>query len=66
MITINDVLVHLGSTCHVIRLNSQHFLQGMRSTVSLECPHLHLTKSLTTKLGFTTQRLLRDKAVRAG
>src|SRR5690606_35960218 len=66
VIAIHDVFVHLGSACHVVRLDCQHFLQCVRSTVCYQCPHLHLTETLTTELGFTTQRLLGNKTVRTG
>src|SRR5690554_225224 len=66
MITIDNILVHLGPTVHVIRLNGKHFLQRIRCTVSLEGPHFHLTETLTTELRLTTQRLLGNQAIRTG
>jgi len=41
-------------------------LQRVRRAVRLECPNLHLTETLATELGFTTQRLLRHERVRSG
>src|SRR5690554_5973877 len=63
MVTVHDVLVHLGTAIHIIRFDSQHFLQGVGSAISFKRPDLHLTKSLTTKLSLTTQRLLCYQAV---
>jgi hypothetical protein len=66
MITIDNVLVHLGPAVHIIRLDGEHFLQRIRCTVSLKGPHFHLTEALTTELRLTTQRLLSYQAVRTG
>src|SRR5690554_3860761 len=66
MITIDNVLVHLGPTVDVIRLDGKHFLQGIGGTVCLQSPDFHLTEALTTKLSLTTQRLLGNQAVGAG
>ncbi len=32
-------------------------------TICFQCPNFHLTKTLTTKLGLTTKRLLRNETV---
>src|SRR5690554_7493472 len=66
MIAIDNVLVHLGPAVNVVRLNSEHFLQGVGGTVCLQSPDLHLTEALTTELRLTTQLLLGNQAVRAG
>src|SRR5690606_20487413 len=65
VITLDDVLVHLGTTGDVIGLDREHFLQGVRSTVSLECPDFHRTKALATELSLTTKRLLRNERIGA-
>ena len=52
VITVHDVLIHLGSACDVVRLHSEHLLKRVRSTVCFQRPDLHFTKSLTTELGF--------------
>ena len=63
MVAIHDVFVHLGTAGHVVRLHSQHFLQGIGSTVGFQRPHFHLPETLTTELCLTTQRLLSNQAV---
>ena len=63
MVTIDDVLVHLGTAVDVIGLHRQHFLQGVGSAIGFQRPDFHLTKALATKLRLTTQRLLGDQAV---
>src|SRR5690606_24863667 len=66
VIAVHDVLVHLGPAVHVVRLDRQHFLQGVGGTVGFQRPDLHLTEALTTELRLTTQRLLGDQAVGTG
>ena len=61
VVAIHDVFVHLGTAVNVIRLNGEHFLQGISRAVCFQCPHFHLTEALTTELRFTTQRLLSNK-----
>src|SRR5690554_2001278 len=66
MVAVHDVLVHLGTAVHVIRLHSQHLLQGVGGTVGFQCPDLHLPEALTAELSLTTQRLLCDQTVGTG
>ena len=54
----------LVTTIHVVRLDRQHFLQGVRGTVRFQCPDFHLAETLTAELCLTTQRLLGNQAVR--
>ena len=61
---VHDVLVHLGATLHIVRLDRQHFLQGVGCSVGLQRPDFHFPESLPTKLGFTAQWLLRHQTVR--
>ena len=63
---LDDRLVSLGAAVDVVRLNGQHFLQGVGGAVSFECPDLHFAKALTTVLGLTTERLLGDHGVWTG
>ena len=65
MIAIHDRLVHLRAAVHVVGLDREHFLQGVRSTVGLERPHFHFAEALAAELRLATQRLLRDERVRA-
>ncbi len=44
MVAVHDVFIHLGTTVHVIRLNGEHFLQGVCCAVCFQRPHFHLPK----------------------
>ena len=59
VITSHDVLVHLRSAGHVIRLDGQHLLQRVGRAVRFQRPDLHFTEPLPAKLGLAAQRLLR-------
>jgi hypothetical protein len=50
--------IRLRTSDDIIRFDRKQFLQDVGSTVGFEGPHLHFPETLTTKLGFTTQRLL--------
>ncbi len=63
MITIDNVLVHLGTAIHVIRLHCEHLLQGVCGAISLERPDFHFTKTLPAELCLTTQGLLSYQTV---
>ena len=54
------------SAVDVVGLNRQHFLERGRGAVSFERPDFHFSEALTTVLGLTTERLLRNHRVRAG
>ena len=56
--------VCFGAADDIIGLDGEQLLQDVGSTVGFEGPHFHFPETLTTELGFTTQGLLRDKAVR--
>ena len=62
---LNDRLVSLHSSDHVIRLDRQDLLQGISCAVSFQRPDFHLSESLSAELRFAAQRLLRDQGVRA-
>ncbi|MNV66773.1 hypothetical protein D3C71_1595450 [compost metagenome] len=64
VLAFDNRLVGLNPAHHVIRFNGQNFLKGISGTISFKRPYLHLTETLSTKLSFTTQRLLRNKRVR--
>src|SRR5690554_3548107 len=66
MVTVHDVLVHLGPAIDVIRFDGEHFLQGVGGTIGFQSPDLHLPETLTAELSLTTQRLLCYQAVRTG
>src|SRR3546814_2576669 len=63
IVTLDDRFIDLGTTDNVVRLHRQHFLQGVGSAISLQCPDLHLTEALAAELRLTAQRLLGDEAV---
>src|SRR3546814_14846630 len=63
IVTLDDRFIDLGTTDNVVRLHRQHFLQGVGSAISLQCPDLHLTEALAAELHLTAQRLLGDEAV---
>ena len=63
VITANNRLINFSTTIYIIRLNSQDLLKDICRTECLECPNLHLTETLTTKLCFTTKRLLCNERV---
>src|SRR5882672_199890 len=66
VVAIDNGLVHLRSTLHVVRLHREHFLQRVGSAVGFERPHFHLAETLSAELRLATERLLRDQAVRTG
>src|SRR6266581_4630159 len=66
VLALDDGLVHLHATEHVVGLDREDLLERVRRAVRLERPHLHLAEALAAELRLTTQRLLSDKAVRAG
>ena len=63
VITFNDRFIRFGASNDIIRFNGKQFLQDVGSTISFQCPNLHLTKTLTTELSLTTKRLLGDEGV---
>src|SRR5215471_946264 len=65
VVAADDRLIDFGAARDVVRLHRQHFLQGVRRTVSLQRPDLHLAKALAAELRLAAERLLRDEAVRA-
>src|SRR5882724_1828331 len=63
IITLDDRLIGLRTADDIIRLEGEQFLQDIRRAISFQRPNFHFAKTLTTELRFTTQRLLRNKAV---
>ena len=51
---------------HVVGLDRQHFLQGVRRAVGFERPDFHLAEALAAELRLAAQRLLGDERVRTG
>src|SRR3954469_11928184 len=66
VLALDDGLVHLDAAEDVVGLDREELLEGVRGTVCLERPHLHLTEALTAELRLTTERLLGDHRVRSG
>src|ERR1700761_9440839 len=65
IVTLDNGLIGLGTTDDIVGFQGQKFLKNVRSTIRLECPYFHFTKTLATELRLTTQRLLRDQAIRS-
>ena len=64
MVAVDNRLVHLRASVDVVRLDGEHFLQGVRGAISLQRPHFHFAEALTAELRLAAQRLLGDQAVR--
>src|SRR5271170_4720812 len=64
VVAVDNRLVHLRATIDVVRLDGEHFLQGVRGAIRLERPHFHLAEALTAELRLAAERLLRNQAVR--
>src|SRR6185436_11902225 len=56
VVAARDRFVDLGASGDVVGLHRQHFLQGVRSAVSFERPHLHFAEALTAELRLAAQR----------
>src|SRR5690348_7656404 len=65
VLAFHDSFVCLRATDHVIGLDRKDLLEDVRRTECLDRPNLHFSEALSTKLCFTTQRLLRDERVRS-
>src|SRR4051794_14458720 len=66
VLALDDRLVDLHATEHVVGLDGEQLLQRISRALGLERPHLHLAEPLAAELGLTAQRLLRDHRVGAG
>ena len=66
MLALDDALIDLGAPGHVVRLDGEHFLQGVSRAVGFQRPHFHLAEALTAELCLAAQRLLGHQAVRSG
>src|SRR5208283_4995417 len=64
VVAAHNGLVDLGAAGNVVRLDGQHFLQGVSGAVGFKGPHLHFTETLSAELRLTAQRLLGDQRVR--
>ena len=62
---LDDGLVNLGTSGHVVRLGRQQLLKNVSGAISFQRPNFHFSKALTTELRLTTQRLLRNQAIRS-
>ena len=63
-ITLHNCFVSFRTSYNVVRLNCKNFLKNMCGTEGFQCPNFHFSETLTTKLSFTTQRLLSNQRVR--
>ena len=66
VVALDDLLVHLHASRHVVRLDGEEFLQQVGSAVGFEGPHFHFPETLAAELRLTAQRLLGDEGVGAG
>ena len=66
LIALDNSFIGRHTALDIIGFDREHFLQGVSGTVSFQRPHFHFTETLAAELGLTAQRLLRNKAVRAG
>src|SRR3989339_416210 len=57
VLALDNRLVNLAAPHHVIALDRQHFLQGVRGAVGLQGPDLHLAETLAAELRLTGERL---------
>src|SRR5688572_16703107 len=65
VVALNDSFVSLRTANYIIGFNGKQFLKNVGSAISLERPHLHFSKTLTSELCLSTQRLLSNKRVRS-
>src|SRR5438445_9741994 len=66
VLALHDGLVDLDAAEHVVGLDREQLLEGVRGAIGLERPHLHLAEPLSTDLRLPAQRLLGDHGVRTG
>src|SRR3954468_7613435 len=59
VLALHDVLVHLGASLRVVRLDGEHLLQRVGRAVRFQRPDLHLAEALATELRLAAERLLR-------
>src|SRR5690348_7632987 len=64
VVATDDRLVDLGTAGNVVRLDRQHFLEGVRGAIRFERPHFHFAETLAAELRLATERLLSDERVR--
>lgn len=64
-VSLDELLVNLGSALHVVGLDRKQFLQRVGRAVRFERPDLHLAEPLAAVLGLAAEGLLGDEAVRA-
>src|SRR3990172_1193359 len=57
-------LVYARPAGHVVALDREELLQGVRGAVGLEGPDLHLAEPLAAELGLHAERLLGDEGIR--
>ena len=63
-LALDDRLVGLDTTGGIVGVDREDLLQDVGCAIRIERPNLHLAEALAAELGFTTERLLRDKTVR--
>src|SRR5450759_1299616 len=66
VLPLDDRLVDLDPSEHIVGFDGQDLLQRVRRSVGLERPDLHLPEALTPELGLPAEGLLGDHRVRTG
>ena len=59
-IAFDNGFVSFGTTGDIVGLDGEDFLKDVTGTEGLDGPNLHFSETLSTKLRFTTKRLLRN------
>src|SRR5882724_180439 len=62
-VPLDDCLIHLAPTFHVVALDGEQLLERVGGAVGFERPDLHLSEALATELRLAAQRLLGDERV---
>ena len=63
---LDNGLVGLDASHHIVGLDGEDFLQHIRRAVGFESPYFHFAETLSAELRLAAERLLGDEAVGAG
>ncbi len=63
VLAFHDAFVHARSSRHVVGFDGEELLQRVGSAVRFDRPDFHLPETLTTELGFSAERLLRNERI---
>ena len=65
VLTLNNSLVSSATSVNIVGLDREYLLKRVSSSVSLKCPNLHLSETLSAELSLTSKRLLSYDGVRS-